>query len=255
MVIEMSRPEFSLRLGDAVSLLRGIEDSSVDLIITDPPYESLEKHRAIGTTTRLKHSKSSSNDWFTIFPNDRFEELFEELFRVLRKNSHLYIFCDPETAFIIKPIGERAGFKFWKPLVWDKKNIGMGYHYRARYEFILFFEKGKRKLANLGIADILEVPRIYNGYPTEKPARLSEVFVSQSSSPTELVLDPFVGSGSTGVAAVSLGRDFVGFDICAEAIDIARQRLEGAGGRNLGPTNSPKRRHALSSTPDLFIDG
>ena len=58
--------------------------------------------------------------------------------------------------FVAKPVGEAAGFKFWKPLVWDKCTIGMGYHYRARYECILFFEKGKRKLNDLGIADIIE---------------------------------------------------------------------------------------------------
>ncbi|WP_366944968.1 hypothetical protein, partial [uncultured Bradyrhizobium sp.] len=45
-----------------------------------------------------------------------------------------------------KPFGEQAGFKFWKPIVWDKVQIGMGYHYRCRYEFVLFFEKGKRRL-------------------------------------------------------------------------------------------------------------
>ena len=66
-------------------------------MITDPPYESLEKHRAIGTTTRLKHSKASSNDWFTVFPNARFGELFAEAFRVLKRNTHLYLFCDAET--------------------------------------------------------------------------------------------------------------------------------------------------------------
>jgi hypothetical protein len=53
--------------------------------------------------------------------------------------------------FVAKPIGEAAGFHFWKPLVWDKKAMGMGYHYRARYEFVLFFEKGKPKLARGGI--------------------------------------------------------------------------------------------------------
>ncbi|MES9336884.1 hypothetical protein ABEQ65_13290, partial [Cutibacterium acnes] len=60
---------------DAITWLRTIESNSVDLVITDPPYESLEKHRKIGTTTRLKNSKSSSNQWFEIFPNERFEEL------------------------------------------------------------------------------------------------------------------------------------------------------------------------------------
>src|SRR6266851_2146405 len=91
---------------DAVDWLRSLKAESVDLVITDPPYESLEKHRAIGTTTRLKHSKSSSNDWFAVFPNARFPTLFSEAFRVLGKNRHFYLFCDPETAFIAKPMAE-----------------------------------------------------------------------------------------------------------------------------------------------------
>lgn len=225
----MDRPSFSLARADAVDWLRKLPDGSVDCFITDPAYESLEKHRAIGTTTRLKHSKASSNDWFSIFPNSRFEELFSEAWRVLRKNSHLYMFCDAETMFVAKPIAERVGFKFWKPLVWDKKRIGMGYHYRARYEFVLFFEKGKRKLNDLGLADIIEAPRVHNGYPTEKPVEVSEVLITQSTEAGELVIDPFCGSGSVGVAAVRNGRNFWGSDLCAEAIDITRGRLVEAG--------------------------
>jgi len=52
------------------------------------------------------------------------------------------------------------GFKFWKAIVWDKVSIGMGYHYRSRREFILFFEKIKRKLNNLGVPDVLEYKRV-----------------------------------------------------------------------------------------------
>src|SRR5688500_18013378 len=151
----MDQPRFQLAQGDAVAWLKTLPAASVDLVITDPPYESLEKHRAVGTTTRLKHSKSSSNDWFGIFPNARFRELFAEVYRVLADDAHFYLFCDPETAFIAKPIGEEVGFKFWKPLVWDKVQIGMGYHCRCRYEFVLFFEKGKRRLNDLGTADVL----------------------------------------------------------------------------------------------------
>jgi site-specific DNA-methyltransferase (adenine-specific) len=224
-----SSTRFWLHQGDAVEWLRSLPDASLDLVITDPAYESLEKHRSIGTTTRLKHSKSSSNDWFQIFPNARFEELFGELWRVLRRNTHLYLFCDAETMFVAKPIGERAGFKFWKPLVWDKKKIGMGYHYRSRCEFILFFEKGKRKLANLSIPDVLEAPRIINGYPTEKPAELSDALVQQSSSPGECVADPFVGAGSVGLASVRSGRSFRGNDISAKAVEVTRERLLSAG--------------------------
>lgn len=222
-------PSFSMSDTDAVTWLRSLPDASADLVITDPPYESLEKHRAIGTTTRLKHSKASSNDWFEIFGNERFDELFAEVYRVLRRNRHFYLFCDAETMFVAKPIAEAAGFKFWKPLVWDKVAIGMGYHYRARYEFILFFEKGKRKLNDLGVADILTAKRVYRGYPTEKPVDIAQTLVEQSTEPGELVIDPFMGSGSTGVAAVTLGRHFAGTDICDEARYVSRSRLTEAG--------------------------
>jgi len=218
-------PLFDLSIVDAVDWLRAQPAESLDLLITDPAYESLEKHRAIGTTTRLKHSKSSSNDWFTVFPNARFPELFAEAFRVLKGNTHLYLFCDAETMFIAKPEAERAGFRFWKPLVWDKKSIGMGYHYRARYEFILFFEKGKRRLNDLGIADVISVPRIHRGYPAEKPPAVSEVLIKQSSAIGELVADPFMGSGSVGVAALRTGRRFRGSDLNPDAVRLTAERL------------------------------
>jgi site-specific DNA-methyltransferase (adenine-specific) len=225
------RARFQLADADAVTWLRSLPAESADLLITDPPYESLEKHRAVGTTTRLKHSKASSNDWFTIFPNARFPELFDAAYRALKKNAHLYLFCDAETMFVAKPIGEAAGFRFWKPIIWDKRTIGMGYHYRARYEMILFFEKGKRRLNDLGVADIIEVPRVRNGYPSEKPVEIGEVLVRQSSAPGDLVMDPFMGSGAFGVAALRTGRDFRGCDIGKDALRLARARLIAAGGQ------------------------
>ncbi len=229
----MDAASFSLQCLDAVEWLRTMPDAAVDLVVTDPPYESLEKHRAVGTTTRLKNSKASSNPWFEIFPNARFEELFSEVHRVLQKNSHFYLFCDQETMFIAKPIAEKVGFRFWKPLVWDKMKIGMGYHYRARYEFILFFEKGKRKLNNLGVPDVITVPRIFRGYPTEKPVEVSEILIEQSSEPGQLVVDPFMGSGSVGIAAVGRGRHFAGNDICHQAVEASRERLIAAGAREV----------------------
>jgi len=225
-------PQFQLAHLDAVTWLRSLDPESVDLVVTDPPYESLEKHRAIGTTTRLKHSKASSNDWFAIFPNHRFAELFTEVYRVLRRNAHFYLYCDPETMFVAKPLAEAAGFKFWKPIVWDKVSIGMGYHYRARYECILFFEKGKRRLNDLGVPDVLQCKRVFNGYPAEKPVEVSEVLIRQSSEPGQLVVDPFMGSGSVGVAAAQLGRSFCGSDVCAEAVDITRSRLRDLGAQD-----------------------
>ena len=210
---------------DAITWLRTIESNSVDLVITDPPYESLEKHRKIGTTTRLKNSKSSSNQWFEIFPNERFEELVSEIYRIMKKNSHFYLFCDQETMFVIKPIAESMGFKFWKPIVWDKVSIGMGYHYRARYEFILFFEKGKRKLNNLSIPDILVEKRVWKGYPTEKPVNLAKTLIEQSSNEQDVVIDPFCGSGFVGQASELLNRNFRGNDLNIEAVKLTKTRI------------------------------
>lgn len=116
-------------------------------------------------------------------------------------------------------------------MVWDKVQIGMGYHYRARYELILFFEQGKRRLADLGVPDILTAKRVRDGYPTEKPVELLRVLIEQSSSPGEVVCDPFCGSGSTGVAALEFGRSFCGADIEQAALTLSRTRLEAAGGR------------------------
>ncbi|MBX2813908.1 MAG: site-specific DNA-methyltransferase [Myxococcales bacterium] len=226
---ELNTTRFHLSDHDAVRWLQSLPAESVDLVITDPPYESLERHRAIGTTTRLKHSKASSNDWFKVFKNERFPDLFKETHRVLKRNTHFYLFCNSETAFdVAVPIAKSIGFTFWKPLIWDKKRMGLGYHYRARYEFVLFFEKGKRKLNHLGIPDIIEAPRIRNGYPTEKPPAVAQLLIEQSTNPGDLIVDPFFGSGSTGVAAISAGRWFAGTDTSPEALKTARKRLDQA---------------------------
>lgn len=210
---------------DALAWLKTIDTESVDLVITDPPYESLEKYRNIGTTTRLKQSKSSSNQWFAIFPNHRFDELLQQIYRILKKNSHFYLFCDQETMFVIKPIAEKIGFKFWKPIVWDKVAIGMGYHYRARYEFILFFEKGKRKINDLSIPDILVEKRIVKGYPTEKPVNLAKTLIKQSTNEGDVVVDPFCGAGFVGCASEQLKRKFRGNDLNKDACDLAKSRI------------------------------
>lgn len=220
---------FVLTHHDAVAMLRSLPDRSLDMLNFDLPYESLEKHRAHGSTTRLSHSKKSSNDWFKIFKNERFNDLFKECYRTLAPNRHLYAWCDDETSDFIKVAGAAAGFKVWKRLVWDKKMIGMGYHYRARYEFIVFMEKGKRRLKNLGIPDVLEAKRIKHkdAYPAEKPVEINKILTEQSTEVGEVVCDPFVGSGSAGVAALELNRRFLGNDLSPHAIETARRRLDG----------------------------
>lgn len=242
----MTAPRFHLAQRDCVEFLRSLGDETIDLVVTDPAYESLEKHRAVGTTTRL------TADWFEIFRNHRFPELLAEIYRVLKRDAHLYVYSDQETMFVTKPMAEAAGFKWWKHLVWVKSkqgseepSAGMGYHYRAAHEVIGFYEKGKRKLSDLGVCDVLPAQRVLHAYPTEKPVSVSRTLIRQST-PAErttrpVVLDCFMGSGSTGEAALLEGCDFVGCDVALRSIQIARARL-GAHGVDGPPP--PERRPA-----------
>lgn len=226
---------------DAVEWLTQIPSESIDLIVTDPPYESLEKHRKKGTTTRLSESEGSSNEWFEIFTNDRFPEFFRQCYRVLKPDAHLYVYTDTETMLEVVPHAERVGFKFWNDIIWTKMTkdgnikLGMGYHWRRSEEKILFFEKGKRKLNNLAEPDVQQFRPIYRGYPTEKPSGLAKKLILNSSLPGELVVDPFCGSGSTGVACIESGRRFIGLDVKDDAIQksnrdmwqVLQERLDG----------------------------
>ncbi len=216
--------------GDAFAHMEATPDNSIDMVCTDMPYESLEKHRKQGGTTgRLIKSTKSSNPWFQVIPNWKLVGAVLHLYRVLKPGRHAYLFCDDETSDVISAAADAAGFIYKKRLVWDKGSMGMGYHYRNRFEFVYFLVKGpkskKRKLASMSVESILTAKRIVGGYPTEKPVEgLLGVFVTQSAMAGELVYDPFCGSGSMGVACGLHGVRFLGVDINARALDFARYR-------------------------------
>lgn len=227
------RCRYALHLGDAVAWLKSLPTGSAHLFVSDPAYESLEKHRAHGTTTRLKKSDASSNEWFEIFRNERFPELLAEAYRVLVDNAHCYVICDQDTMWVLRPMAEAAGFRWKKALIWEKTNadgsvsVGMGYTWRASHEVVCYLEKGKRRLNDLSLPDVLRAPRVRSkdAYPTEKPVELLEKLVLNSSNPGELVIDPFTGSASTGEAALKHGRDFAGCDLSPKSIERAERRL------------------------------
>lgn len=211
---------FQLYNLDALEFLAQLQSESVDLFVTDIAYESLEKHRNMkATTPRLVN-------WFPIFPNYKLPWLFAEMFRVLKRGSHTYMFCDDETSDIMRPMAVEAGFTVWKRLVWDKKHMGMGYHWRNRYEFILFLEKKpKRQLNSRSYCDVLRYGRIVGKYPTEKPVPLLKRLIKNSSNHGDVVCDMFMGSGAVGEAALRSGRQFIGNDIQLRAYLLSRWRL------------------------------
>ena len=99
-----------------------------------------------------------------------------------------------------------ARFRVQHALIWDKQSIGQGHGvWRPQHEYILFFSKGSRRGSSKSRGDVLYAPRP-RGYPTEKPVKVLKALIAQSSERGEEVLDPFCGSGSTGMAARALGR-------------------------------------------------
>lgn len=238
-----------IKLIDAMRGLGELTAGSVDLIVTDPPYDTLEKWRERGTTTRLKKSKQSSNEWFPTVPPSYFPDFFAECYRVLHTGTDMYVMCDEETGDNLKPMVREAGFTLRKSLIWWKvgKHVeipckhcgkvmahtnkpgvpGMGYPYRSCAEYILLARKGKRPMPeDKGVRNVLPIPWIKRkkAYPTEKPVELCETLIKQSSSKGEFVLDPFAGSGSCGEAAYNLGREFLGFDVEQPALDSFEHR-------------------------------
>lgn len=210
-----------IRHGDALTILRSQPTHSAHLCCTDPPYKALEKHRAHGTTTRYK------DRWFDTLEDVQIGAILQECYRVLVPGAHAYVFCNYDALFGMWPQMEGAGFTLrGEPLVWRKNRIGMGYHYRGKYELILMGTKGEgRATVDQELPDVIDGKRVTGGYPTAKPVEVLRALIQQSARPGELVIDPFCGSGSTGEAALSCGCAFLGIDTSEEAVALSRARL------------------------------
>lgn len=228
--------------GDCLQLL--VEGSwsaqSVDCIVTDPPYWTLDRWREVGTTTRLggHNDPDKRSGWFNTISQDELWEFMCEAARILKPKTHAYIMGDGQVLRWLLGYAEEAGFSNCKPVVWDKVNQGMGYHYRCRHEYFVMLDKGKnRRLNSLSTPDVWTVKTIRTDFPTEKPVDLMEIPISHSTAEGEIVLDPFCGSGSTLIAAQRLGRKAVGIEIDEKSCEVAAGRL---------------RKEAESSTRTLF---
>lgn len=148
--------------------------------------------------------------------------MFSELFRVLRRDAHIYVCSNARTKTVFDQAAVQAGFKVRVPLVWDKCSVGLGGIWRSQFEYVLFYTKGKRPGNHRNRGNVLRAPRVRRGYPTEKPVALLRALIEQSSAPGELVLDPFTGSGSTGQAAAELDRRAL---LCDVTPQFAERRL------------------------------
>jgi site-specific DNA-methyltransferase (adenine-specific) len=229
---------FDVRTQDCIEFLRGLPDASVDLIVTDPAYSGMNQHMRFGYGRIVGHYGSTGNErWFHEFSDDpeSYRVFLGECRRVLRQDRHVYIMFD---SFSMLSLGAlvREFFDVKGVIVWDKVHLGMGHYFRRRHEHIVFASKGRRKLVRRDLPDVWAVPRIHRAaYPTQKPVRLFELMLEASAEPGFTVCDPFCGSGSSGVASLRVGCDFIGADIDPRAVKISRTRLSTVAATGLDP--------------------
>lgn len=165
----------------------------------------------------FKHNDIEFSDWLG------------EVYRVLKDTTHCYIMINARNLKELQTEAEKVGFEFQQILIWDKGNATPNKYYLNAFEMILMLRKGNAKnINNMGTTNIIRTKNIIGNkyHPTEKPTELMEILVENSSNENDLVLDLFMGSGSTIIACRNLNRKFIGIEIDEKYFDIAKKRLE-----------------------------
>ncbi|MFZ5988258.1 MAG: DNA-methyltransferase [Bacillota bacterium] len=197
-------------------------DKSVDLVLTDPPYGiDYQSARRIDTE---RFSKIDGDQEIN-------HHFIEEAYRLLKEDCGMYIFTRwdvyPKWADKI----QSAGFKIKNVIIWDRVIHGLGDlsgSYAPQHDFIIYAIKGKPILKNGRPKDIIRVKRPDVDkmiHPTEKPIKLIRELIVNSTNKGDVVLDCFLGSGTTAIACKQLNRRWVGFEISPEYCKIIEKRL------------------------------
>lgn len=225
----------NLYCGDCLDIMANIPSGSIDLIVTDPPYKTTARGSAGNSGGMLQKEINKKGKVFE-HNNIDVKDYAPEFYRVLKEGTHCYVMTNHKNLINMLNVFTDCGFHFVKSLIWDKGNKIMGTFYMSQFEYILFFRKGKAKnINNCGTSDIISVPNKKtkdrdgnNIHDTEKPVRLMEILIENSSKEGDLVLDNFIGSGSTGVAAVNTNRRFIGIELDEQYFKIAENRINEA---------------------------
>jgi site-specific DNA-methyltransferase (adenine-specific) len=234
--------------GDCLEVMRGMEPASVDFVFTDPPYGHNNNNGDLISRCEAALGKGESppDEWRPILndgpeANDLFRAALAEIDRLLRAGGCCCCCCgggggpDPQFARWSLWMDEVLDFK--QMVVWDKGPMGMGWHYRRSYETVLVGQKrgGKcrwydtsRKVENIirpGHLGIRKIIPDREQHPTEKPVNLARHFIRLHTLPGDTVLDPFMGGGTTAVACLKEGRNFIGIELEPKYVEMSRARI------------------------------
>ena len=217
---------------DALKGLRLIDDESIDLVATDVPYAITARGNA-GNAGGMMQRKLSMRGKVFEHNSIKIEEYLPELYRVLKDGTHCYIMCNHINLIHFLKVIDKSEFHFVKCLIWVKDNKIMGCYYMNQFEYIIMLRKGSdRKVNDCGISDVLQIPNVKtknsngeNIHDSQKPVSLFRILIEQSTNKGDMVLDPFMGSGTTAIAAYKTERHFVGFEIDKKYYDTAMERF------------------------------
>lgn len=230
---------------DCLQVLKRIDSDSVNLILTDPPYNlGLFMQKRDTNLKALRSNYFGAAGW----DNYSYEEwvnslraFFGEAARVLKRGGSLIIFMAIIKIETVINLAEEMGFYYKTTGIWHKLNPmprNMNLHFVNSIECWIYFTYGKKTgtFNNDGkvLHDFYETSvtpqseREYGKHPTQKPLELMRFLVKTLTNPDDVIMDPFMGSGSTGVAAVQLGRRFIGVELDKNYFEIAQKRIDDA---------------------------
>ena len=224
--------------GDCLEVMKGMPDKCVDLVLTDPPYNISQKNKIYRDYRSGKRADISFDygEWdygFNILP------VLEESKRLLKQYGQWIVFCaEQQIGMYRKWLGDNGHFK--QILIWEKTNPlpqfrKCGYRQATEIMMWAYREKPTKKEQHFNFLLQEEMKNIFRfpicggnertEHPTQKPLKLVQELLKRHSFENDLILDPFLGSGTTAVAAKQLGRNFIGIEINEKYCKIARDRL------------------------------
>jgi len=221
--------------GDCLVEMQNIPDKSIDAIVTDPPYKLIAggvtgklSKRITGTCLNYESENTKNGNGNFKINTVKFSEWLPYCFRLLKDGGHFYVMVNDRNLQEMLNETEKVGFKVLNVLVWNKHNAMPNHWYMKNAEFIIMLRKGTAVyINNQGSKQCMQFNNVRDKvHPTEKPLELMQTLIENSTSENGIVLDPFMGSGTTGVAAYNLNRSFIGIEMDEKYFEIAQKRIQ-----------------------------
>lgn len=225
-------------LGDALEVMSTLE--RVDAVVTDPPYCSGSVSEASRTAAKGQGRRSENLKRFGWFTGDNMgtaglvfllRAMAFRALKIINPEGSMLVFCDWRMVPNLAPAIESAGWRYQNMVVWDKGMMGLGTGFRAQHEIVLHFTAGSPKYHDLGTGNVVKAARVGSGdreHQAQKPVDLMQRLLRVVCPPGGIVLDPFMGSASTGVAALAEGMRFIGIERDVSHFNTACERLDAA---------------------------